>query len=1551
MNNSKLSGSGKIRRIIGACIAVSMLFGTQISYLSASAEDTEVRRIYVSPDSTGGDGSSSNPVNSIEKALDLARAERDSMASGTVEIVLKPGTYRIEKTITINNVNSGNENVQIAIVGEEGGKAKITNSILLPNDKFEKVSDQAVKDRIPDAAKNNIYCINLKSVGIQNVGDRGRLQNATTTLVVMNDEKFVTAKWPNNSEELVGGIGRALLGEITVSDDAAQTYGFTADVEKERMERWMGAEDATIFGNFEYGYTTAFMDIRGLDPEKQNITMGGQQLVFKNNGYWWIENLIEELDQPGEFYVDRTNGILYLYPNGDISTAEIEYSAADNSGGGMNHIFTVTGASNFRIENVWIENSLGMSVNCDWQSNDIIIKNCRMRNANMGVYSQAPGTIIEGCDIYNMSEGGITAYAGNRSTLTPGRMVVTNNHIHKTNQGRRLGWVMTTEGVDNVYSHNLLHDAPHAAINYGGNGNKIEYNEIYDVIQDTTDAGTIYGGRTWSAYGNVIQYNYIHDIRHWQGTGGSVSIYLDDMISGIEVKNNIIQRTAGYMLIGGGHDNVVTNNIFLDGLDTTTDALVFDARGYGTHGQSFYTNDPENSVLVQSIKAVQYDSDIWLEKYPGVAAVLEAENPIDPYNNLVSGNLAANWSMMPYNQIANEVKKSGTVENNHMTMKKLSYEYNDMGVIEFTKPEEFDEFEGVEWFDTSTIGLLGGGNYDIPLERQTYADYAVDLQSDASNVTLVDYPDKVIDAVDLLSNPANLEMTEDGSVTASGSNYIVTGQVGYKAEKFDNFVLRYKYKMSEGLGSSQVYIRALTPIGDCWTGNYSYNFWLKPDSFETQRWNPASTMIAVSSDAVWRPNGEWNNIEFVFDNLDNGSVAIYVNINGHTVSSTQDNNVMKVSDPGYIMFGAPGGSVEIGKYDPSLNTADQTYLDQNKEIQDILDQAQDNEEDTVTEPVENPVRIVLDGKELETDTAPYIKNDRTYVPVRTIFEALGAQIDWNDQSRGVSAFYNNNRMYIGINDTYAVLNGEKIETDSPAEIVNDRTMAGVRFVSEMFGCQVDWIGESRIVQIKTQEYLQQQQSTAGNEETEQSGETEQTVGDEKASVKYNDKGNVLLFHSVPQLINYSLLNPVADGLLDKTANVESLIDFNKVEENYYLREGLLNVKTKLNNQTDRTLNVVFLGGSITEHDGYRNHICDWLSEQFGENRFNFINSGYGGTGSEFGKNRFWYDVASYDPDLIFVEFAVNDSSQPAKTVMQNMESIVRQALNYNSTTQIVFVYTFCPGSDVEQAAAGKWTNMAKIMDYVAANYGIPSIFIGADAAIDIQEGRALGKKADQNDTNMDLPLYSEDGVHPSEAGSLRYFDTIRPFLEELLVSSSAVLDNMSDGEQIPYLFKDSAGDRVNFSLDNYIEGEGMKKETADTYAEAYEQIENVYTSDIPGEGVTFSFIGTQAGIITLSGPDSGQVDVYVDGELVNTQSAWHPIFSNGSETPYAISTPILENGEHTVSFKVSDKIYDKIQALETVSPTQVEAYESIGDAVLNSTKIIFESGWVNGTMQ
>ena len=143
----------------------------------------------------------------------------------------------------------------------------------------------------------------------------------------------------------------------------------------------------------------------------------------------------------------------------------------------------------------------------------------------------------------------------------------------------------------------------------------------------------------------------------------------------------------------------------------------------------------------------------------------------------------------------------------------------------------------------------------------------------------------------------------------------------------------------------------------------------------------------------------------------------------------------------------------------------------------------------------------------------------------------------------------------------------------------------------------------------------------------------------------------------------------------------------------------------------------------------------------------------------------------------------------------------------------------------------------------------------------------------------------------------------------------------------------------------------MKQETADTYAAAYNTIENVYTSETPGEGVTFTFTGTQAGIITLSGPDSGQVDVYVDGEFVNTQSAWHPIFSNGSETPYAISTPILENGEHTVSFKVSDKIYDKIQALETVSPTQVEAYESIGDAVLNSTKIIFESGWVNGTMQ
>ncbi len=99
------------------------------------------------------------------------------------------------------------------------------------------------------------------------------------------------------------------------------------------------------------------------------------------------------------------------------------------------------------------------------------------------------------------------------------------------------------------------------------------------------------------------------------------------------------------------------------------------------------------------------------------------------------------------------------------------------------------------------------------------------------------------------------------------------------------------------------------------------------------------------------------------------------------------------------------------------------------------------------------------------DCLPYIKNNRTMVPMRAIFEALGAEVSWDDATKTAIGVKDGIEVKITIGENVLYKNGEAIELDAPAEITNDRTMVPVRAISEAFGCTVEWNNETKTVEI------------------------------------------------------------------------------------------------------------------------------------------------------------------------------------------------------------------------------------------------------------------------------------------------------------------------------------------------------------------------------------------------------------------------------------------------------------------------------------------------------
>jgi hypothetical protein len=226
---------------------------------------------------------------------------------------------------------------------------------------------------------------------------------------------------------------------------------------------------------------------------------------------------------------------------------------------------------------------------------------------------------------------------GDRQTLIPANLYVERSTIRRfARLTRTVQPAIRMSGVGNRAVGNKISDAPHIAILFIGNDHLISQNEIFDVCIETGDAGVIYTGRDWTARGTVISDNHIHDIPANVAIGTTKGVYLDDQASGITVRGNLFERTAEAVFIGGGRDNLIEENKFID----TPIAIHLDSRGRGW--QKAATDDP-NGTLRKNLAAVPYNKSPYKERYHHLSNILEDDPGMPKYNvarnNLMIGKL------------------------------------------------------------------------------------------------------------------------------------------------------------------------------------------------------------------------------------------------------------------------------------------------------------------------------------------------------------------------------------------------------------------------------------------------------------------------------------------------------------------------------------------------------------------------------------------------------------------------------------------------------------------------------------------------------------------------------------------------------------------------------------------------------------------------------------------------------------------------------------------------------------------------------------------------
>lgn len=536
---------------------------------------------------TGSDsnpGTEPRPFCSPERAREAVRALKrtNNLPPGGLTVWLHGGDYIRTNTLDLSSEDSGTPTSPIVWRAVKDSTPRFLGGRILTG--FGPVTDTSVLSRLDANARTNVVQLNLRSLGITDFGPMksrgfGRSASVAHPELFHGGHPMTLARWPNAPEfALIAGYPPASdrndehggkLGELP--------GGFNYD--GDRPTRWQDTGDLWVHGYWAYDWANSYEKVALLDREQKLVKTAPPHgnYGFRKGQRFYFLNVLEEIDQPGEWFLDGKTGNLYFWPP---NTKVADPDKTDNQSAKrriapapkVETLLSVLGGplvlfndvSHLTLQGIVFEATRGNAIEIRGGSSNRVA-GCVIRNiGNSGVVIN--GGIAHGvvsCDIFDTGDGGVSLTGGDRQALVPACHFVENCHFQR--QGR---WskcyvpAVHLQGVGMRVWHNLIHDHPHCAILFWGNDHLIEFNEIHHIALETGDVGAIYTGRDYTFRGNRIRHNFIH---HTGGVGmGSMGVYMDDCVSGTEVFGNLFYKVHWAMFIGGGRDHRVENNLFVD---------------------------------------------------------------------------------------------------------------------------------------------------------------------------------------------------------------------------------------------------------------------------------------------------------------------------------------------------------------------------------------------------------------------------------------------------------------------------------------------------------------------------------------------------------------------------------------------------------------------------------------------------------------------------------------------------------------------------------------------------------------------------------------------------------------------------------------------------------------------------------------------------------------------------------------------------------------------------------------------------------------------------
>ena len=716
------------------------LFAMLVLFASAGSVKNIAEFFVAKNGSSSNDGTKAHPYSSLEDAKkaiqNLKKVKR--LPEGEITVWLREGIYELPASFSLSEDNSGTENGPITFSAYAYEKVVLTGGKKINVSKVKPISLESAKRVVQKEAIKRIREIDLASLGISEYGSnqisgfRRPYVNAAMELFI-NGKSYHLAKYPNK-EQIVIKTGD-VIDKGFINDNDYTPGSIRAD--KVKLKQWSQAQDIVVRGNFKYAWANDQLRVKNMNANTGEVRFADPHMYGISGGEIWNQyyffNLLEEIDEPGEYFIDHQKGILYFYPFEELKpTDTIMVSMLEDA------LVTLKGANYICFKNITFEDGRGIGIYMENTSSNKI-ENCTIRNmgvvavcVGMGskptpVYrhpdeahpfypdeklSGRLGSLYEllyenttfnreggnnngiiNCKIENMGCGGISLGGGNRLTLNSGGNYVSNCEFTNC---ERLDYSykspVNIDGVGNKIQHCQFNACPATTIYLHGNNHLIEYNVISEACNFMDDQGAIYMGRDPSEFGNIIRYNFFKNIGNF---GMTMAVYYDDGACGTQLYGNVFYKAGSRtIMLGGGSYNPIFNNIFIN----SKLALHLDNRLDGWAKNSLLPG----GIFEIRMNKVSYNKPPYSDAYPELVTYFK-DSPQTPKHNDIQNNLFVNVK-----ELHNGQKEWGPIHvENVITIEDPGFV--DAANLNFTLRENSEIFKKLPEFKPvpfSQIGLI-----------------------------------------------------------------------------------------------------------------------------------------------------------------------------------------------------------------------------------------------------------------------------------------------------------------------------------------------------------------------------------------------------------------------------------------------------------------------------------------------------------------------------------------------------------------------------------------------------------------------------------------------------------------------------------------------------------------------------------------------------------------------------------------------------------------------------------------------------------------------------